>query len=54
MVQRSIVLILLLVIGLAAPAAAEVAPHQKPDIAVFDQVWRLVDQHFYDRRLPRP
>jgi carboxyl-terminal processing protease len=49
MVQRSIVLILLLVIGLAAPAAAEVAPHQKPDIAVFDEVWRLVDQHFYDR-----
>jgi carboxyl-terminal processing protease len=49
MIQRSIVLILLLVIGLAAPAGAEVAPHQKPDIAVFDEVWRLVDQHFYDR-----
>jgi carboxyl-terminal processing protease len=49
MVRRSIVLIVLLVIGLAAPAGAEVAPHHKPDIAVFDQVWRLVDQHFYDR-----
>ena len=49
MVRRSIALIVLLVIGLAAPAGAEVAPHQKPDIAVFDQVWRLVDQHFYDR-----
>jgi carboxyl-terminal processing protease len=49
MVRRSIALIVLLVIGLAAPAAAEVAPHRKPDIAVFDEVWRLVDQHFYDR-----
>jgi carboxyl-terminal processing protease len=49
MIQRSIALIFLLVIGFGAPAGAEVAPHQKPDIAVFDQVWRLVDQHFYDR-----
>ena len=49
MVRRSIALIFLLVIALAVPAGAEVAPHQKPDIAVFDQVWRLVDQHFYDR-----
>ena len=49
MIRRSIALIFLLVIAFAAPAGAEVAPHQKPDIAVFDQVWRLVDQHFYDR-----
>jgi len=49
MVRRSITLVFLLMIGLVAPAAAEVAPHQKPDIAVFDEVWRLVDQHFYDR-----
>src|SRR5688572_30883809 len=49
MVRRSIALIVLLVIAFAGPAGAEVAPHQKPDIAVFDQVWRLVDQHFYDR-----
>jgi carboxyl-terminal processing protease len=49
MVRRSIALIVLLVIGLAAPAGAEVALHRKPDVAVFDQVWRLVDQHFYDR-----
>ncbi len=49
MVRRSIALIFLLVIAFAAPVGAEVAPHQKPDIAVFDQVWRLVDQHFYDR-----
>src|SRR4029453_3260786 len=47
MVRRSIALIFLLIIGLAAPAGAEGA--QKPDIAGFDQVWRLVDQHFYDR-----
>jgi carboxyl-terminal processing protease len=49
MIRRSIVLTLLLVIGLAPPAVAEVAPHQKPGVAVFDEVWRLVDQHFYDR-----
>ena len=49
MVRRSITLVFLLMIGLVAPAAAEVAPHQKPDNAVFDEVWRLVDQHFYDR-----
>jgi carboxyl-terminal processing protease len=49
MVRRSFILIALLCIGLAAPAAAEVAPHRTPDIAVFDEVWRLVDQHFYDR-----
>src|SRR5918994_1222115 len=49
MIRRSIALIFLLVIGFAAPAGAEVAPHQKPDIAVFDEVWRLVDQNFYDR-----
>jgi len=49
MVRRRITLVFLLMIGLVAPAAAEVAPHQKPDIAVFDEVWRLVDQHFYDR-----
>src|SRR5688572_32941693 len=49
MVRRSIALIVLLIIAFAAPAGAEMTPHQKPDIAVFDQVWRLVDQHFYDR-----
>src|SRR6185369_9298791 len=45
---RSLVLIALLCIGLAAPAAGEVEPGQKPDIGVFDEVWRIVDQHFYD------
>jgi carboxyl-terminal processing protease len=37
-----------LFIGLAAPVRAEVTQNQKPDIAVFDEVWRLVDQRFYD------
>jgi carboxyl-terminal processing protease len=48
MIRRSLVLITLLCIGLAAPAAGEVEPGQKPDIGVFDEVWRIVDQHFYD------
>jgi carboxyl-terminal processing protease len=48
MITRWIVLLALLFIVLTMPAGAEVAPHQKPDIAVFDEVWRLVDQRFYD------
>src|SRR5690242_5154256 len=48
MVQRKLVLIALLCIGFAAPVHAEVQPTQKPDIAVFDEVWQLVDRHFYD------
>jgi carboxyl-terminal processing protease len=48
MIRRSIVLIALLCGGLAAPVAAEVAPDRKPDIAIFDEVWRMVDQRFYD------
>jgi C-terminal processing protease CtpA/Prc len=48
MIRRSIGLIGLLLICLTAPAAAEVETRQKPDIAVFDEVWRLVNQHFYD------
>ena len=48
MIRRSLVLIALLCIGLAAPAAGEVEPGLKPDIAVFDEVWRTVDRHFYD------
>ncbi len=48
MIRYRTALIVVLLIGLAAPARAEVAPHQQPDIAVFDEVWRLVDQHFYD------
>ena len=47
-IQRNIALIALLCIGLAAPAAAEMAAGQKPDIGVFDEVWRIVDQRFYD------
>ncbi|WP_162917603.1 S41 family peptidase [Dongia deserti] len=48
MTPHRITLIALLLIGLAAPVRAEVEPHRKPDIAVFDEVWRLVDRHFYD------
>ena len=48
MFGRTIPLIILLVSGFPPPAGSEVAPHQKPDIAVFDEVWRLVDRHFYD------
>ena len=47
MVRRSIILTVLLVIGLAVPAVAEMAPHQKSDLAVFDEVWRLVDRPLY-------
>lgn len=48
MIRRCLVLVTLFCLGLAAPAAGEMQPSQKPDIAVFDEVWRLVDQHFYD------
>jgi C-terminal processing protease CtpA/Prc len=48
MLRHRIVLVALLFIGLAAPVRAEVTQNQKPDIAVFDEVWRLVDQRFYD------
>src|SRR5262249_35678238 len=47
MIRRTIALILLC-IGLAAPSIAEVESSQKPGIGVFDEVWRLVDQQFYD------
>src|SRR5689334_1693128 len=48
MVRRNLVLIALLCIGFTVPVLAEVQPNQKPDIAVFDEVWQLVDRHFYD------
>src|SRR5215813_13436948 len=47
MIRRALAFIILVCIGLAAPAVGEVA-NQKPDIGVFDEVWRIVDQHFYD------
>lgn len=46
MIGRCMTLVVLLL--LAAPARAEVAQLRQPDIAVFDEVWRLVDRHFYD------
>jgi C-terminal processing protease CtpA/Prc len=48
MTRHRIFLVAILLIGLVAPARAEIAPTQKPDIAVFDEVWGLVDQRFYD------
>src|SRR5262245_12176692 len=48
MVRRNLALIALLCIAFIAPVRAEVQQHQKPDIAVFDEVWQLVDRHFYD------
>jgi carboxyl-terminal processing protease len=48
MIRRTLVVIAILCIGMAAPALAEIASGQKPDIGVFDEVWRLVNQHFYD------
>jgi carboxyl-terminal processing protease len=48
MIRRNIVLAAFLLIGLASPVAAEVEAHRKTDLAVFDEVWRLVNRHFYD------
>jgi carboxyl-terminal processing protease len=53
MIRHSIALIALLCIGLITPAsgqteAVQTEVGQKPDIGVFDEVWRIVDQHFYD------
>jgi carboxyl-terminal processing protease len=48
MIRRGILPVILLCIAWLTPAAAQTEPAGKPDIAVFDQVWRIVDQHFYD------
>jgi carboxyl-terminal processing protease len=47
MIRRTFLLIAVLC-GLAAPALGEIASSQKPDIGVFEEVWRIVNQHFYD------
>jgi carboxyl-terminal processing protease len=49
MIVRRLLLIGLLCLTPLPFAAAQTDAIHKPDIAVFDQVWRLVDQHFYDR-----
>lgn len=36
------------ILFIALPAVAEIGKGQKPDPAVFDEVWQLVDRHFYD------
>ncbi|HET6157107.1 MAG TPA: S41 family peptidase [Dongiaceae bacterium] len=48
MIRRFIVLIAVFCIGLVAPVAGEMAASHKSDVGVFDEVWRLVNQHFYD------
>jgi carboxyl-terminal processing protease len=48
MIRRGILTIILLCIAWIGPAATQTDPSHKPDLAVFDQVWRIVDQHFYD------
>jgi carboxyl-terminal processing protease len=48
MTRRGILAVILLCIAWVGPAAAQTEPSKTPDIAVFDQVWRTVDQHFYD------
>ncbi|HWA49378.1 MAG TPA: S41 family peptidase [Dongiaceae bacterium] len=54
MVTRRILLAVVLGLGLAAPVAAQTttAPAAQPrvDLAVFDQVWDLVNQRFYDAK----
>src|SRR5262245_15935590 len=48
MIWHRLVLITLLTITPLASTAAETDAVAKPDIAVFDEVWRLVDRNFYD------
>jgi len=48
MIWRRILLIGLLCFTPLAPAGAQTEAVTKPDDAVFDEVWRLVDRHFYD------
>lgn len=36
------------ILFIALPAVAEIGKGQKTDQAVFDEVWQLVDRHFYD------
>src|SRR5512138_1271690 len=48
MIRRTLALVVFLCIGLATPALGEVASSQKPDIGVFEEVWRIVNQRFYD------
>jgi len=46
--MRSILLAILLCFGPLAPAAAQTIATPKADLAVFDEVWELVNRHFYD------
>ena len=48
MIWRGFLLIGLLCLASLPSAVAQTEPARKPDIAVFDEVWRMVDQRFYD------
>ena len=48
MTMRAILVAVLFWVGSLPPAAAQAAPAPQADIAVFDEVWSLVNQHFYD------
>src|SRR5262249_34994135 len=54
MITRRILLAVVLGFGLAAPVSAQTTtpPAAQPpaDLAVFDQVWDLVNQRFYDAK----
>lgn len=48
MICRKYLLIVLLCTLPLAAGAAESESARKPDLAVFEEVWRIVDRHFYD------
>ena len=48
MIRRSLVLIAFFATALPRPRPQRWRRPRSPDIAVFDEVWRLVDQRFYD------
>lgn len=54
MVTRRVLLAIVLGLGLVAPVAAQTtlapAPQPRANLAVFDQVWDLVNQRFYDAK----
>jgi carboxyl-terminal processing protease len=50
MTIRGILLAIVLCFGFSAPMAAQTAPAAQSDLAVFDEVWDLVNQRFYDAK----
>lgn len=48
MKMRRILVAIVLCCGFLTPAAAQSVPATQPDLSVFDEVWDLVNQRFYD------